>query len=112
MFLSILVSDAAPRVKMLYTAMLFTMLTIGIAVIGYTLPVEVMWPQLGIAFGISVVSLVVLTSTTDFNLGFPAFFGGFLDGTLLSAFLGFYIFTVITVMGVGMLGWRFISLFL
>lgn len=112
MFLSILASNAILRVKMLYTAMFFTMLTVGIAVIGYMLPVEVMWPQLGIAFGVSVVSLVALTSTTDFNLGFPAFFGGFLDGTLLSVFLGVYIFVVITVMIVGMLVWKFISLFL
>lgn len=112
MFLSILAGDAALRVKMLYTAMFFTVLTIGVAIIGATLPVEVMWPQLGIAFGISLLSLVVLSSTTDFNLGFPAFFAGFVDGTLLSAFLGAYIFTIITVMGVGMLLWKFISLLL
>ncbi len=112
MFLSILAGDATLRVKMLYTAMFFTMLTAGIAIIGVTLPVEVMWPQLGITFGVSVVSLVVLTSTTDFNLGFPALFGGFLDGTLLSAFLGIYIFSIITVMGVGMLLWKLIALFL
>ena len=106
MFLNILAGDVALRVKLMYTAMLFTVLTIGIAIIGATLPVEVMWPQLWIAFGISFGGLVVLTSTTDFNIGFHAFFGGFIDGTLLSAFLGAYIFIVITVMAVGMLLWK------